>query len=154
MRIYILSLISILLIACRSENRVYEKHLELSPNIEWLKKDIRTFEIPVNDTAPTYHFFLAFGFTNGYQFDHLKVKITEKSPSGKETQKEYTVKIKDENGNYIGDPGYDIWDSEHLIEANKKFHETGTYTYKIEHMMPKDPLHFAMEIGLILDKTQ
>ena len=35
-------------------------------------------------------------------------------------------------------------DSEHLIEQRKKYEEKGTYTYKIEHIMPTDPLHMAI----------
>ncbi|PKP47186.1 MAG: hypothetical protein CVT95_05955 [Bacteroidetes bacterium HGW-Bacteroidetes-12] len=82
------------------------------------------------------------------------LKITETSPSGKESVNEYELKIRDEKGNYLGDPGYDIIDSEHLVEPNKKYEETGTYTYVIEHIMPNDPLNFAMEVGIIVDKVK
>jgi len=81
------------------------------------------------------------------------VKVTETSPSGKEIVKEYELKVRESNGDYIGEAGYDIWDSEHLVEPNKKYKETGTYTYVIEQNTPVDPLNFAMEIGVILDKA-
>lgn len=97
---------------------------------------------------------LSFRFANGYQFDVAKVKVTEISPSGKQSEQEYELLIRDEKGEYIGKPGYDIWDSEHKVEPNKTYAEQGTYTYIIEHIMPTDPLHYAMEIGVIIDEIK
>ena len=82
------------------------------------------------------------------------MKVTETSPVGKEIVKEYDLKVRSDNGNYIGDAGLDIWDSDHLVEAAKMYSETGTYTYRIEHIMPDDPLTLVMEIGMILDKAK
>lgn len=140
--------------ACQPEGRVYVKHQELSPNVEWLKKDVREFEVPIDDNNIPYNLSLSFRYANGYQYQVAKVKVTEISPSGKETEKEYDLKVRQDNGDYIGEAGYDIWDSEHLVEANKKYEEAGTYTYVIEHNMPNDPLNFAMEVGVIVDKAE
>ena len=97
---------------------------------------------------------LSFRYAEGYQYQYAKVKVTETSPSGKKTGKEYDLKVRKDNGDYIGDAGLDIWDSDHLIESGKKYPEAGTYTYVIEHNMPVDPLPYAMEIGIILDEAK
>ncbi len=146
--------ITICLIACQPKGRIYVKHQKLSPMVEWLKKDIREFKVPIIDNSIAYNMSLSFRYANGYQYQVAKVKVTETSPSGKEMVKQYDLKVRKDNGDYIGDPGYDIWDSEHLVEPNKKYEETGTYTYLIEHNMPNDPLNFAMEVGVILDKVK
>lgn len=150
----ILSIIAIgtFLIACQPEGRIYNEHQELSPEVEWLKKDVKTFKVPITDNSVAHKMSLSFRFATGYQYQTANVKVTEISPSGKETVKEYELKVREANGEYIGEPGLDIWDSEHLVEANKKYEETGTYTYVIEQNTPVDPLNFAMEIGVILDK--
>lgn len=150
-RIIAILTIIIGLTSCQPKERVYVKHLELSPDIEWLKKDIKEFKVPIEDDSISYNLSLSFRYAHGYQFKVVKVKVTETSPSGNKTTNNYDVQVRDEQGNYIGEPGYDIWDSEHLIEANKKYKETGTYTYTIEQNMPVDPLNLAMEIGVILD---
>lgn len=142
------------LIACNPEGRVFVEHKELSPQVEWLKKDKREFKVPIEDNSAAYNMSLSFRYANGYQYQVAKVKVTQTSPSGKEEVNEYDLKVRKDNGDYIGEAGYDIWDSEHLIEAGKKYDETGTYTYVIEHIMPADPLNFAMEIGVILDKAE
>ncbi len=141
------------LIACQPEGRIYLEHQELSPDLEWLKADKREFKVPVDNTEILYNLSLSFRYANGYQFQVAKVEVTETSPSGKESVKEYDLQVRQDNGEYIGEPGYDIWDSTHLVEPNKKYEEKGTYTYVIGHIMPSDPLNFAMEIGLILDKA-
>ena len=146
--------ITIGLIACQPEGRIYVEHQELSPRLEWLKKDAREFKVSIQDNSIAYNMSLSFRYFYGYQYQVVKVKVTETSPSGNETVKEYDLKVREDNGDYIGEAGYDIWDSEHLVEPNKKYEETGSYTYVIEHNMPNNPLNFAMEIGVILDKVK
>ncbi len=150
-RIFAIILISLFFIACQPKGRVYVKHKALSPNIEWLKKDKREFKLPIDDVNLTYNLSIAFRYANGYQFQVAKIKVTEKSPSGKELVYEYNLKVREDNGSYIGEPGFDIWDSEHLVESGKKYSEVGTYKYIVEHIMTKDPLYYAMEIGIVLD---
>ncbi|MFK7756760.1 MAG: hypothetical protein AB8B53_07495 [Flavobacteriales bacterium] len=138
--------------SCTPENRMYEEHQVLSPDIEWLKEDMKTFEVNVLDSSYQYEFNLAFRYATGYMWNEAKVIVKEISPSGKETTTPYSLKIKEDNGDYIGEAGYDIWDSTHLVEPNKTYSETGDYTYVISHDMPRDDFPFAMEVGLIIDK--
>lgn len=140
------------LLGCQSENRVYNEHQELSPELEWLKKDVKEFNVPVEDISIAYIMSLSFRYAEGYQYQTAKVKVTETSPSGKVTIKSYALKVREANGDYIGEAGMDIWDSEHLIEPYIKYKETGTYTYAIEQNTAVNPLNYAMEIGVILDK--
>jgi gliding motility-associated lipoprotein GldH len=145
--------LSLGLFACQQEGRIYVDHQELSPNIEWLQKDKREFKVPIEDNSIDYKMSLSFRYASGYQYKVAKVKVTEISPSGKESVNEYDLKVRKDNGDYIGEPGFDIWDSEHVVTPKIKYEETGTYTYVIEHIMPSDPLNFAMEVGVVLDKV-
>ncbi len=143
----------ILLTSCSDGNRIYEEHQDLSPDVEWLKKDIRTFEAEIEDVSIPYDISLAFRYASGYPFDVVKIKVTHINPSGDELSKTYELQIRDEDGNYMGEAGYDIWDSEHLVEEGVLFNEAGKYTFKVEHDMPYDPLVMVMEVGVIIDKT-
>jgi gliding motility-associated lipoprotein GldH len=145
-------LLSSALFACQPENRVYSENQELSPNVEWLKKDTRSFSVPIEDINPSYKMIVSFRYATGYQFETANIKVTETDPDGNDTVMQYELKVRDSNGDYIGDPALDIWDSEHVVEEKKKFNKAGTYTYVIEQNTPVDPLNFAMEIGLIFDK--
>ncbi len=153
-KIVTILILTAVITGCQPKDRIYVKHLELSPRLEWLKKDVREFKVPITDNSITYDMSLSFRYASGYQYPDVKVKVTEYSPGGEETVKEYDLKVKDEKGDYIGEAAYEIWDSEHLIESSRKFEETGIYTYVIEHNMPDDPLDLALEIGLVLDKVK
>lgn len=146
--------ITMVSIGCRPEGRVYIKHKELSRNVEWLKTDTREFKVAIEDNSIDYNMSISFRYAHGYQFNIAKVKVTEISPGGNTLVNEYSLKVREENGDYIGKPGFDIWDSEHLVETDKKYKEIGTYTYVMEHAMSVDPLNYAMEIGLIIDKAK
>ena len=153
-RLLVILIIAISLFACQPEGRIYVEYQELSPELEWLKKDAREFKVPINDKSIAYNMSLSFRYVNGYEDQVVKVKVTETSPGGIEAVKEYDLKVREENGDYIGEVAYEIWDSEHMVESNKKYKETGSYTYVIEHNMPKDPLNSVMEIGVILEKVK
>lgn len=143
-----------ILIGCQPEGRVFEEHQDLSPNIEWLKKDARSFDVTIKDVNTPYNVRLAFRYANGYPYPIARVKLTEKGPEGQINVSEHDLKVRSKNGEYIGEPGYDIWDSEHLILPNKTYSAAGNYTYTVEHAMPTDPLNFAMEVGLIIDQVK
>lgn len=151
-KIIVTLVLGLCFISCDSNNRIYSEHKELSPQMEWKKEDARTFDLSIENTENVYDLSLSFRYMEGFPFKSMKVKVTEISPSGKEHSKEYNLKIRDENGEYIGEPALDIWDSEHLIESDKKYIEKGKYSYIVEPSMPSDPVQMVMEIGVILDK--
>ncbi|PHR25111.1 MAG: hypothetical protein COA38_16195 [Fluviicola sp.] len=153
-KLFVALIVSLGLFSCQPEGRVFSENQELSPQVEWLKKDVLEFKVPIEDNSSAYNMSLTFRFATGYQYRTANVKVTETSPSGNEVVKEYELTVIKSNGEYIGDGSLDIWDSEHLVESDKKYEETGTYTYKIEQNMPVDPLNYAMELGLILDKAK
>ena len=143
-----------ILASCSDGNRIYEEHQDLSPDVEWLKKDVRIFEAEITDVSIPYNISLAFRYATGYPFDIAKIKVTHVNPDGEELSKTYDLQIRDKEGNYLGEAGYDIWDSEHLIEEGVLFNKAGKYTFKVEHDMPYDPLVMAMEVGVIIDKMK
>jgi len=148
-----IALFAFIFISCQPEGRIFYENQDLSPKVEWLKKDTREFKVNVEDNSMTYKMSIALRYISGFPYDRAMVKVTEKSPSGQENIFEYDLKVRDADGNYVGNPGLDIWDSEHVVETSKKFEETGNYTFTFEHNMPIDPLTHVMEIGLILDKN-
>jgi gliding motility-associated lipoprotein GldH len=142
------------MVGCYPEGRDYVEYKELSPMEEWLKKDVIAFSVPIEKENQEYNMSLSYRYVVGHNHEIVKVKVTETSPSGKEESLEYDLNMLDENGYYKGDGSLGIIDTEHLILANKVFKEKGIYSYKIEHMMPNDPIEFAIEIGVILDQAK
>jgi len=152
-RLVIILAITIGLFNCQQKGKVYDEHQELSPKLEWLKTDSRKFKVPIIDNSIAYNLSLSFRYVDGLEYKTVKVKVTETSPSGVRIVKEYDLKVRNDKGDYIGELAYHIWDSKHIVETNKKYTESGNFTYEIEHNMPMDPLNSVMEIGLILEKA-
>ena len=152
--ILLLFVVGTLLFSCTPEGEIYNEHKDLSPEMEWKKKDARKFEVPIKDNSGTYDLSLSFRYIEGFPYKSALVKVTEKSPSGKEIVTEHSLKVVDSNGDYIGDGSLDIWDSEHLIQKGKKYEEAGTYTYVIQHNMSHDPMPMVMEIGVIVRESK
>jgi gliding motility-associated lipoprotein GldH len=151
--IAILSFILLITAAC-NPNKVYEKHLTLSDNVEWKKNDVKRFEIDIKDNSIPYNFSLAFRYAQGYPFTSVKLLVKEILPDGTFEELPYELQLRDEQGKYVGSPGFDIWDSEHLIIKGKTFSQTGKYTYEITHDMQLDPLPLVMEVGIVLEKNK
>lgn len=139
--------------ACLPENRVFEEHSKLSPEVEWKREDVKTFEVEITDTTARYEFSIAFRFAEGYPYKDVSVILRETTPLGEESVRKCELIVRTADGEYFGKPGYDIWDSTHLLDEKRQYHEPGVYTYTIEHAMLKDPLPLAMEIGIIVDKV-
>ena len=145
--------IGLSLFSCQSENRIYSENQELSPEVEWLKSDVKTFKVKIDDILSSYNQTIFFRYAEGFSSKSLNVKVTEISPSNKTTVEHFELIVVDENGEYIGEPAVSIWDSEHLVAKSKKFNEKGTYTFIFEPETPKQKVDFAMEIGLAFDKN-
>lgn len=139
--------------ACQPADRVYIEHRGLSTELEWRREDSRSFEVPIENTDQTYQVRLGFRYATGFPYQFAKVKVVEETPSGKKSEAHYDLKIRELSGEYIGEPGLDIWDSEHLVEPSKVYSEPGTYKYTISHVMEKDVMPMAMEVSFILDKV-
>lgn len=134
-------------------NDVYfEQNQELSPKLEWQKSDKKTFNVKVDDLASKFQMKLNFRYIEGFSHKTFKVKVTEISPSRVKTVNSYELEIISPDGEYIGEPALDIWDSQHEIGAPISFKEKGNYTYVIEYEGETSALAFAMEIGIVLEK--
>ena len=151
-KIITLSILLTVLCSCQSKNIVFEENQQLSPGLEWLTKDIKTFNFDLKDSKAKYKSYLLFRFTEGFQYKSIKVKVTQISPSNIEKSTIVNLKIINDKGEYIGEPALDIWDSEHLINENLTFLENGQYKFIIESLFPSKSLHSAMEIGLRIEK--
>src|SRR5690554_8199001 len=93
-----LILLTCLFFSCQQEGRVYVQHQDLSPNVEWLRKDVREFKVPIENKDIDYNLSLSFRYATGYQYQIARLKVTEISPSGKETSKNHELKIRKDNG--------------------------------------------------------
>lgn len=145
-------LIALVLSACAPDNRVYKKRLDLSPNVEWKLDDVKAFTFEIQDTTLFYELIVDLRYITGFPFDLSILDAKFTAPDGSDFSHQYQLKIRKENGEYIGDPGLDLWDVEQVIEEKFKFEQLGKYTISFTHAMPIDPLPYVLELGLVVNK--
>jgi gliding motility-associated lipoprotein GldH len=152
MNFFKISLLILLISSCTPEHRIYDEHRALSPNVEWKKEDVRSFQVPIIDISKTYKVDITLRYASGYPVMSVPVMMSVSSPSGETSEYPLNLIVREENGDYIGDPGYDIWDSTHGALKSHSFSEKGTYTFTLSHTSPQDPLPLLMDIGIIIDE--
>ncbi|MFC2114403.1 gliding motility lipoprotein GldH [Bacteroidota bacterium] len=152
--------ILVLLISCTlltivscSPNRVYEKHIKDFPSYRWDANRCIDFTFDIEDTASMYDIFFAFRHINGWQFKFINIKAIIKSPSDITYENSYSLKVMDNNGEYLSNCAGDLCDFEKIIERDFRFTETGIYTISFQQTMPIDPLPNIMEVGLIVKRS-
>jgi hypothetical protein len=68
-------------------------------------------------------------------------------------KRDEVIGVRNENGDFIGKADGDIVDITYTLDRARKFETWGKYSYTVEHTMPRDTVHLAMELGMILKKT-
>jgi len=149
--IIILSIV-LLLFSCGNK-KVYEKLIEMDDN-EWQMDKTLIFEVPIKDTTSFYNVSIPIRHIDNYPYDGLLINVTINTPTGEMRSKNHKLKLRDEEGKFIGNPGGDIWDTDVTIMEKIKFNSIGTYKFEIINKMPKTPTVCIMEVGLKVEKTE
>ena len=104
-------------------------------------------------SSQKYNVYITFRYATGFAKTDAPVSLSQKTPSGELYTNDYALRIRDDKGDYIGEPGYDIWDSEHMILAEVKL-EAGTHQFVLEHNNGNGTLFPVLDVGLIVEKLE
>lgn len=130
--------IVLILSSCKGyKNTVLEE--VLSGGI-WLKGSENTFEFKMSDTSRLATLNIDIITSESYNFSKLIVYCKIISPSGSVREKNFSIDIRDNNGDKVGKKTEDGY--EHRIEvfANSKLNEEGKYCIVLRHDMPNEEL--------------
>jgi gliding motility-associated lipoprotein GldH len=128
----------------------YDK--ESFPTYSWEDRQEIVFTPIVEDVSKNYQVILGVRHHYAFQNNTFGVNIRIVSPSGKETNKNYDLKIKDESNKPIASCAGDICDLETLVFGDFKFEEAGEYKVIIRHNERGHRIAGIMEVGLIIDE--
>lgn len=132
-------------------SRVFEEHHKLD-DYTWKRFDNIVFEAEIEDNSASYDIYIAIRHITQYPFKNLMITTIMKTPSGEERYLEYDLKIRDDDGNPLGDGMGDLWDISIPLRKNFRFREAGTLVIEFENRMPRPTTPGIMEIGLIIEK--
>ena len=147
-----ISLLCTMILAACSPGKVYEKHVKMD-NYEWNRFSPVIFQVPVENLKGDYDFILALRYMTGIPYKELSVTVTIESPSGEVRTKDYKIKIRDQNGQLLGDGLGDLWDLEVPLRSGYQFTDNGICKVEVESRMQQVNVVGLMEIGLIIRKS-
>lgn len=155
MRLLLSYLTLALLAGCTSSKTLFEEHQSVGEELEWSANEPLSFVIDIKENKHPYELALAVRCASGYPYDKLMLHVTETNPQGESVRRDVEVPIRNANGDFYGEKGFDIIDIEYVIDTKKEFPTFGKYTYTLEAAMPEiDPVVYVMELGFILRDVQ
>jgi gliding motility-associated lipoprotein GldH len=156
-RVLILSTAAVVLAlaSCKDDKIVYKELKKMEGNLEWKKSDVKTFEITLDKLDEPLDLILTFRCASGFMFRNMLIHMTAKDPQGNQIERVLDVPIKNEQGEFFGEKGFDIVDIEYALELAKTFDAKGIWTYTFRQEMPQmESIDFPMELGLILRRSK
>lgn len=120
-------------------------------DMRWAPTDSHTFEFDNNEERALDVYFIL-RHVHGFSYPSLAIRYEHQHPDGSINQGEFTVPIKDEKGEYLGDGSVDLWDLEYMFLPAQKF-ETGRHVFIFTHAMGDTSIPLVMETGLLLKKA-
>lgn len=152
-KLLLLAPFCLLFLASCSEKKVFEK-FEKFDNNEWPMNKTVSFDVTIDDTSSFYDISIPVRHIDNFPYDGLLIVMTINTPAGEMRSKKYKLKLRDDEGKFIGDVAGDIWDTNVSIIKKTKFNSIGLYKFTIENNMPITPTLCVMEIGLRIDKSE
>lgn len=149
----ILSPILLLVSSC-THNYAYREIHSFGESLEWRGTDTVEFAIPVNDNKAPYLFEMTFRCASGFVYDKMLVRLEETAPDGKVIRRDVEIEVRNADGSFNGEKGFDIIDLTTTISPEQSYPVHGTYTYRIWQTMGMDVVHFPMEVGLQLSRPE
>jgi gliding motility-associated lipoprotein GldH len=143
---------SLILSAC-SPGKIFERHQSIDQH-KWARDHVVRFEVEIEDTETPYDFFLAIRHSSHFAFANIKVNFTINFPSGAMRTKDHDLFVRKENGSFIGEGAGDIWDVKFPVQTGMKLSDKGTYTVKVQNIMPLMETADIMQVGLVVKKSK
>ena len=149
-KVFFIAAMVLLFMSC-GRGRVFEEYEKL-PEYSWDRHENIVFETVIEDADAQYNIYIAIRHITQYPFKNLLVTSIMETPSGERRLLEHDLKIRDDEGNLLGEGMGDLWDIIIPLRKNHKFNKTGPLTIEFENRMPRQNTPGIMEVGLIIEK--
>ena len=148
-KLFVLLSISALMVAC-DETQVYQSWQDIA-QLRWERSNVIENKVNIEDNSKQYKITLGLRYIPGIPEKEVKVLISIINLNGESQEIPYTVKLKDDNDEHLGEVMGELADITQVIEENYSFSEAGEYTFLIVQAMPQETLGGVLEVGLILN---
>lgn len=134
---------TLLLLSCG--DAVYHEFYTFT-TVQWDQDDKPSFDIDLEKTGQ-YDVIFTMRYIEGFQYKNMIGSILLSDLKNNPTSKQFDFKVIDENKEYIGDVGGNMWDIEYTIFADTTLN-AGKYTIQTEQLVSTETLPFFYEVGI------
>ncbi len=131
---------------------VYEKTV-FFPKHEWSSTENPSFIFTIEDTTVEYNLFVIFRHTDAYHFNNLWLNVTTQAPQDTAMTQQVNLILADNKKGWLGTGMDDIYDHRVRITRAPVKLRKGNYTFILQQHMREDPLRFAMNAGIRVEKV-
>jgi gliding motility-associated lipoprotein GldH len=139
-------------ISC-GRGKIFEEHRKI-PNMTWDRFQTIKFDVPVEKTGVPYDLVLALRHHTDIPYDEVEINFTMSTPGGETRSRDYIIKIRDREGNLLGDGLGELWDLEVPLKEGYVFSEPGICHIEIANRMTRLKTVGVMEIGFIVRESK
>lgn len=150
-RFTLLFILPFMLLAC-GRGKIFEEHKKID-NMTWDRFEVIKFNIPIEKTGVPYDLIFAMRHHTDIPFDELEINFTMRTPGGETRSRDYTIRIRDREGNLVGDGMGALWDIRVPMKEGYVFSEEGVCEVEIANRMHRLKTVGVMEIGFIVRES-
>jgi gliding motility-associated lipoprotein GldH len=150
-QIILLLIIPFLILSC-GRGKIFEEHKKID-NMTWDRFEVIDFDIPIEKTGVPYDLIFAMRHHTDIPFDEVEINFTMWTPGGETRSRDYTIRIRDREGNLVGDGLGALWDIRVPMKEGYAFSEEGVCKVEIANRMHKLKTVGIMEIGFIVRES-
>jgi gliding motility-associated lipoprotein GldH len=151
-RLIFLLLPVVLLTSC-GPRKIFEDHIK-TKNLSWNRFDVYEFEVPIENISKGYDLVFALRHITDIPYDKLSINLAFETPIGERRSRDFTVTIRDKEGNLLGDGLGELWDLEKTLWENFQFRETGICKIELRNRMTKLETLGILEVGFIVRESR
>jgi gliding motility-associated lipoprotein GldH len=147
----LLLIIPLTLLAC-GRGKIFEEHKK-TDNMAWDRFEVISFDIPIEKTGVPYDLIFAMRHHTDIPFDEVEINFTMRTPGGETRSRDYIIRIRDREGNLVGDGMGALWDIRVPMKEGYVFSDAGTCKVEIANRMHRLKTVGIMEIGFIVRES-
>lgn len=149
-----LLVLSLFAIACGTLD-VFEKNVNI-PNHEWSSDFKPEIAFTISDTTSLYNIYVVLRHTDAYRYNNIWMNIYRQMSGDSLHKERVDLRLATDEKGWLGSGMDDIF--EHRILLNRgqplRFHRSGEYMFRLEHIMREEPLQYVMNVGIRVEKVR
>jgi gliding motility-associated lipoprotein GldH len=145
-------LTALLISSCNTLD-VYEKMVSF-PEHQWKTNNKPRFTFTIEDTASAYHVYVIFRHEDSYHFNNLWLNISTQAPRDTVKTQLINIPLADNKKGWLGAGMDDVYDHRARITRSPLKLKKGNYTFTLQQNMREEPLQFALNAGIRVEKVK